>query len=163
MGSVAELFQRAVLAFSSGDSKRAEELTNELLKLDQENVEGYSLLASIHQQDKQYKKALEPAQRATQLEPDNLQHWNRLGFLYLILGQWKEGEKTYAKAAKMKNATPTIFLNHAWALIELDKKDAAIKQLGKAIAQSLEDTVTETIKEDDHYTKLRPLVKKVKK
>ena len=80
----------------------------------------------------------------------------------LSKGQWKEGGKCYAKAESLADPTPTIFLNHAWALIELEDEKAALEKLQKAVEQALEDTVTETINTDEKYTKLRPLLKKLK-
>ena len=162
MGSASDLFQRAVIALSDQDFERAEKLTNELLELDAKNVDAWGLLANIHQQSGEHGKAIEAAKKATELDPKNIQHWNNLGFLYLSREQWKEGEKCYAKAVKLPNPPPTIFLNHAWALAELGQEKAAFKELKQAIDQSLEDTITETIKTEDRYTKLRPLLKKVK-
>ena len=91
MGSESDLFQRAIIAFSDEDYDRAEKLTKELLNLDDSNVDGWGLLANIYQQSKQPKKAIDAAKKATELDADNLRHWNNLGFLYLSQGQWKEG------------------------------------------------------------------------
>ncbi|MFX0169592.1 MAG: tetratricopeptide repeat protein [Candidatus Hodarchaeota archaeon] len=162
MGSASDLFQRAVIALSDEDFDRAEKLTKELLDKDKSNVDGWGLLANIYQQSNQSVKAIEAAKKATELDPENLQHWNNLGFLYLSQSQWKEGEKCYAKAEKLPNPSPTIFLNHAWALIELEQERAAIQKLKESIERALEDTITETINSDKRYTKLRPLLKKMK-
>jgi tetratricopeptide (TPR) repeat protein len=162
VGSESDIFQRAVIALSDEDFKRAEKLTKELLDLNDANIEGWGLLANIYQQSKQPKKAIEAAKKATELDPNNLRHWNNLGFLYLSQGQWKEGEECYAKAETLEDPSPTIFLNHAWALIEIGNEKAAVKKLQKAIEQALEDTITETINTEERYTKLRPLLKKLK-
>ncbi len=163
MGSESDLFQRAVIAFSDEDYGRAEKLTNELLALDQKNVDGWSLLANIHQQQGQNELAIQAAKKATDLDPENLQHWNNLGYLYLLQGNWVEGERCYAKAASLPEPTPTIYLNHAWALIELGKQDQAEQQLRQALDLSLEDTLHDDIETNDHYAKLRPLFKQIRK
>jgi Tfp pilus assembly protein PilF len=161
MGSASDIFQRAVIALSDQDFERAEKLTKELLELDIKNVDGWNLLANIYQQSGQYEKALEAAKKATELDPKNIQHWNNLGFLYLSQSQWEQGEKCYAKAVKLPNPPPTIFLNHAWALVELGQEESALKEIKQAIEQSLEDTITDTIKTEDKYAKLRPLLEKI--
>lgn len=163
MGSESDLFQRAVIAFSDEDYERAEKLTKELLDINQQNVDGWSLLANIYQQQGNNDLAIEAAKKATELDSENLQHWNNLGYLFLLQGNWAEGERCYAKAASLPEPTPTIFLNHAWALIELGKQDQAEKQLRKALDLSLEDTLYDDIETNDHYTKLRPLFNQLRK
>ncbi len=162
MGSESDLFQRAVIAFSDEDFDRAEKLTKELLELDQKNVDGWTLLANIYLQKGQNELAVQAATKATDLDPKNLQNWNNLGYLYLLQGKWTEGEKCYAKAASLPDPSPTIFLNHAWALIELGKEDQAKQQLLQALELSLEDTLHDDIETDEHYTKLRPLFKQIR-
>ena len=161
MGSESDLFQRAVIALSDEDYDRAEKLTKELLDLDQKNVDGWTLLANILQQKGQTNLAIDAAKKATDLDPKNLQNWNNLGYLYLLQKNWEEGERCYAKAASLPNPTPTIFLNHAWALIELGKQNKAEQQLRQALDQSLEDTLFDDIETNDNYIKLRPLFKRI--
>jgi len=162
MGKESDLFQRAVIALSDSDYERAEKLTKELIDLDKKNIDAWSLLANIHKQNGEIEKATEAAKQATDLDPKNIQNWNNLGHLYLLQNNWEEGEKCYAKAANLPNPSPTIYLNHAWALIELGKEKEAQQQLKQALEQALEDTLSETIATDDRYTKLRPLLKKIK-
>ncbi len=161
MGKESDLFQRAVIALSDSDYERAEKLTKELIDLDKKNVDAWSLLANIHKQNGEIEKAIEAAKQATDLDSKNIQNWNNLGHLYLLQSNWEEGEKCYAKAAKLPNPSPTIYLNHAWALIELGKEKEAKKQLTQALEQALEDTLSETIASDDRYAKLRPLLKNI--
>ncbi len=163
MGSENDLFHRAVIALGDEDYDRAEKLTKELLELNQQNVDGWNFLANIYQQKGLNSQAIQAAKKATELDPKNLQNWNNLGYLHLLQGNWTEGERCYAKAASLPNPTPTIFLNHAWALIELDKQEQAEQQLRRALDLSLEDTLFDDIKTNEHYTKLRPLFKKIQK
>ncbi len=163
MGPESDLFQRAVIALSDEDYDRAEKLTRELLDLNEQNVDGWTLLANIYQQKGQNELAIQAAEKATDLDPKNLQHWNNLGYLYLLQSNWTAGERCYAKAASLPNPTPTIFLNHAWALIELGKQDQAKQQLRQALEQSLEDTLFDDIETNEHYVKLRPLFKEIQR
>ena len=158
MAASSDFFQRAVAALASGDFDRAEKLTRELLNQDEKNIEAWSLLTSIYQQGGKREKALEPAKRATELDPDNIQHWNTLGYLYLSLSRWEEGEKCYARAVTLSEAPATVFLNHAWALIELGQKEKAGQQLKLALEKSLEDELTNMIRTDPQYSKLRALL-----
>ncbi|MFX0079776.1 MAG: tetratricopeptide repeat protein [Candidatus Hermodarchaeota archaeon] len=162
MGKESDLFQRAVIALSDSDFERAEKLTKEIIDLDNKNVDAWSLLTNIHKQSGEIEQATEAAKQATNLDPKNVQNWNNLGYLYLLQGNWEEGEKCYAKAANLPNPSPTIYLNHAWALIELGKEKEAQQQLKQALEQALEDTLSETITTEERYTKLRPLLKKIK-
>ncbi|MFW9831618.1 MAG: tetratricopeptide repeat protein [Candidatus Thorarchaeota archaeon] len=162
MGNADDLFQRAVVALSDEDLERAEQLTKELLELDPEYIDGWSLLANIYQQNQQYDQAVAAAIQATTLDPKNLQFWNNLGYLYLLQSNWIEGEKCYAKALTLPDPPPTIFLNHAWALIELGEETRAKEQLQQALTQSLEDTLIDDLETNVHYAKLRPLLKQIK-
>jgi Flp pilus assembly protein TadD len=163
MGSESDLFQRAVIALSDQDFNRAEKLTKELLELDQRNIDGWNLLANIYQQKGKTDQAIQAAKKTTELDPEDIQNWNNLGYLYLLQKNWVEGERCYAKAATLPNPTPTIFLNHAWALIELGKQEQAEKRLRQALDQSLEDTLFDDLETNEHYIKLRPLFKKIRK
>jgi Flp pilus assembly protein TadD len=163
MGDASDLFQRAVIALSDEDYDRAEKLTKELLEIEPKNTDGWSLLANIHRHKNQLEEAIKAATKATKLDPDNVQSWNNLGYLYLLQGNWKKGEHCYAKATSLPDPTPTIFLNHAWALIELGKEKEAEHQLRQALNRSLEDTLFDDIETNEHYAKLRPLFKQIKK
>lgn len=154
MTPASDLFHRALAALSCGDVDRAEQLTRELLGSESDNAEAWSLLANIYQQCGYIERAVGPATRATELEPGNIQHINNLGYLYLLLGRWKEGEECYARASAMPEAPPTIYVNHAWALIELGQESAATQQLKQALELSLESKVTTMVREDPKYEKL---------
>ncbi len=161
MTPASDLFHRALAALSCGDVDRAEQLTRELLGSEVDNAEAWSLLANIYQQCGFFERAIGPATRAAELEPDNIQHINTLGYLFLLLGRWKEGEEWYSKAAAMPEAPPTIYVNHAWALVELGQDSAATKQLRKALELSLESRVTTMIQEAPRYEKLVPILEKI--
>ncbi|MFX1563095.1 MAG: tetratricopeptide repeat protein [Promethearchaeota archaeon] len=161
MSEIEDLFERALSAFSAGDLKRAEELTRRLLDIDEDNIDGLSLLVSIHQQGGDFEKALEPAKRVVELDPGNSHNLNTLGYLHLLLGRWEEGEKCYAHAVTIPGAPSTIFLNYAWALIELGKEEKAIQQLQHALEHSLEGELADMIQREKRYEKLRSLLDKL--
>lgn len=158
MATASDYLQRAVAALAARDMNRAEKLTRALLAKEATNVEAWNLLASIYQEAGQPEKAIEPATRAAELEPDNLQHWNTLGYLYLLLRRWADADKCLARAAASPDAPATLLLNHAWALIELGQTGAATQQLRQAIERSLEDELTNTVRQEPRYAKLRPLL-----
>jgi Flp pilus assembly protein TadD len=158
MAEVSDYLQRAVAALAARDLNRAEKLTRDLLAKDATNVEAWNLLASIYQEKGEAEHAIEPATRAAELEPDNVQHLNTLGYLYLLLKRWADAEKCFARVAAKPDAPPTLLLNHAWALIELGQTRAATQALHQAIERSLEDELVKTIREDRRYAKLRPLL-----
>ncbi len=161
MGENNDLFQRSVAAFTGGNPERAKQQILKLLEKDQNNLELLTFLTAIYQQYQQPQDALHTAQRITQLEPTNPQHWNNLGYLNIILGRWKEAEACYAKATSLPNASPTIFLHHALTLIELKQQKAALKDLQHALAISLSGELESTIQTDPQFTKLRPLLAKL--
>jgi Tfp pilus assembly protein PilF len=161
MTPATDLFHRALAALSCGDVDRAEQLTRELLGQDSSNAEAWAILANIYKEGGHFERAIGPATRATELEPDNIQHLNNLGFLYLLLGRWEEGRECYARAASMPEAPPTIYVNYAWALIELGQEEAATQQLRRAHELSLESGVTQMVQEDPRYQKLVPILETI--
>lgn len=161
MGDENDLFQRSIAALAGGNHERAKEQILKLLEKDKNNLELLHFLSSIYQHYHQPQNALLTAQRIAQLDPNNPRNWNNLGYLYIILGQWKEAERCYAKATKLNDAAPTIYLNHALTLVELDQLDAAIQQLQKALNQSLSSELLEIIQTDPQFAKLRQLVNKL--
>lgn len=161
MGIINGLFQRAVAALANGDLERAKRYILEILEQDRNNLELLNFLTSIYQQFSQPANALQTAKRTTELDPTDPQHWNNLGYLYLLLGQWKAAEECYAQASTMPNASPTIFLNHARTLVELGQIEAATHQLQQALERSLPDELAGTIQKDPQFAKLRPLLERL--
>jgi Flp pilus assembly protein TadD len=161
LGAENDLFQRSVAALAGGNLDRAKKQILKLLEKDKNNLDLLNFLTTIYQQYQEPKSALQTAQRITQLEPKNPRHWNNLGYLHIMLGQWKDAENCYAKAAKLNNAAPTIYLNHALTLIELGQNNAATKQLQKALNHSLSGELLDIIQTDPQFEKLRPLVNKL--
>ncbi len=161
MGAENDLFQRSIAALAGGNPERAKQQILKLLEKDKNNLELLTFLIAIYQQYSQPQDALQTAQRIAKLDPNNPQHWNNLGYLHIILGQWKEAEKYYAKAASFNNASPTIFLNHALTLIEIGQIDAAIQRLKQALNHSLSGELLNIIQTDRQFIKLRPLLNKL--
>ena len=161
LSNVEDLFERALSAFSAGDLERAEELTLKLLDIDADNIDGLNLLVSIQQQAGNFEKALEPAKRVVELDPGNLQHLNTLGYLHLLLSRWEEGIKCYAQAVTIPGAPPTVFVNYAWALVELGNEEKAIEQLRLALERTLEGELADMIQREEQYQKLRSLIDKL--
>lgn len=161
MGAENDLFQRSVAALAGGNPDRAKKQILKLLEKDKNNLELLNFLTTIYQQYQEPRSALQTAQRIAQLEPNNSQHWNNLGYLHIMLGQWKDAEQCYAKAAKLNDASPTIYLNHALTLIELGQNEAATQQLQNALNHSLSGELLDMIHTDPHFEKLRPLVNKL--
>ena len=158
MGKRSGLFQRCVIALANGDFERAKTHILELLKDDKNNIELLSFLTSIYQQYSQPEHALQTAKRTTELDPANPQHWNNLGYFYLLTEQWNAAEECYAQATKMPDASSMLFLNHARALIELGQIEVATNQLKHALELSLEHELVNTIQREPQFVKLRPLL-----
>ncbi|MFW9935788.1 MAG: tetratricopeptide repeat protein, partial [Candidatus Thorarchaeota archaeon] len=121
LGAENDLFQRSIAALAGGNPERAKQQILKLLEKDKNNLELLTFLTAIYQQYQQPQNGLQTAQRIAELEPDNPRHWNNLGYLYILLGRWEEAEKCYAKATKLDEAAPTVYLNYALSLIELGK------------------------------------------
>ncbi len=161
LGVENDLFQRSIAALAGGNPERAKKQILQLLEKDKNNLELLNFLTSIYQQYQQPQNGLQTAQKIAELEPNNPRHWNNLGYLYIMLGKWKDAEKCYAKAANFNDAPPTIYLNHALTLIELEKTEKATKQLQKALNHALSGELLDIIQTDPQFTKLRPLVNKL--
>jgi Flp pilus assembly protein TadD len=161
LGAENDLFQRSIAALAGGNPERAKEQILKLLEKDKNNLELLNFLSSIYQQYQQPQNALHTAQRIAKLDPENPRHWNNLGYFYILLEQWKEAEQCYAKATKLNDAAPTIYLHHALTLIELGQTEAAVLQIHKALNHSLSCELLDIIQTDPKFTKLRPLVNKL--
>ena len=161
LGFENDLFQRSIAALAGGNPERAKQQLLKLLEKDRNNLDLLTFLTTIYQQYQQPQHALLIAQRSARLDPQNPQHWNNLGYLHIILGQWKQAEECYAKAAKLNDASPTIYLHHALTLIELGQTEKAIKQLKAALDHSLSGELLTIVQTDPQFTNLRPLLNKL--
>ncbi len=161
LGAENDLFQRSVAALAGGNPERAKQQILKLLEKDKNNLDLLTFLTSIYQQYQEPQQALQTAQRIALLDPNNPRHLNNLGYVHILLGQWKEAEQCYAKAVKLDDASPTIFLHHALTLIELNQIKAATEQLQKALNHSLSSELLDIIQTDSQFVKLRPLLNKL--
>jgi tetratricopeptide (TPR) repeat protein len=161
LGVENDLFQRSIAALAGGNPERAKQQLLKLLEKDRNNLELLTFLTSIYQQYQQPQHALLTAQRSARLDPVNPQHWNNLGYLHIVLGQWKQAEECYAKAAQFNDASPTIYLHHALTLLELEQTEKALAQLKVALNHSLSGELLSIIQTDSLFTKIRPLLNKL--
>jgi len=66
----------------------------------------YQMLSETFLRRNMYQQAIEPAQKATQLDPNMGQAWMSLGRAYEGAGQVQEAQQAYAQAAKRAPASP---------------------------------------------------------
>lgn len=66
----------------------------------------YQMLSETFLRRNMYQEAIEPAQKATQLDPTMSQAWMTLGRAYEGAGNAQESQQAYAQAAKLAPASP---------------------------------------------------------
>jgi adenylate cyclase len=116
--------------------KRAVELSQKAIALDNSNAHAHSLLAVIYLLLRQHDKAVAAVERAHELEPNSPQALYRYGHVLWAVGRWEEALPFYEEAMRLNPIPPNILLRRYGALLrELERYDEAIAVLKKAIEQ----------------------------
>ncbi|OJA03430.1 tetratricopeptide repeat protein, partial [Bathymodiolus thermophilus thioautotrophic gill symbiont] len=131
-----QLFNKAIGALKQGKNKVADDLFAQVEKNNVDTIktvaEASFQRANIAEDEIRYADALAHYQKAYRLTPNNTLYLNRLGFIYNILGKYKEAFKYYELALKSdlktygedhpKVAISRNNLGSAWESLEKHKK-----------------------------------------
>jgi len=115
-------------ALAKGDSAAALAQYKAILEQNPDDALALNNLAWISGQGKD-PKALEYAERANKLVPDNAAFLDTLGVVLVERGQTKRGIESLQRAVSLAPQAATIRLNLARALVRDGQKDAARKEL----------------------------------
>jgi tetratricopeptide (TPR) repeat protein len=92
-------------------------------------------------------KAIELAQRAIQISPDQASHWSTLGAAQYRAGDWRTAIETLKKSEELRPGRSTMCINAlflAMAYWQLGERDTSLQWYGKAVEwmdkQQTEDT-----------------------
>lgn len=114
----------------SGDLKAAQAYLEKSLSLDQDNVSALVALGQLHDQQKDYRDAIPPLEKAVTIDAKEwLAHWV-LSDAYLHVGEYEKARKNSEAAVELGNgAANKAELIEGQALAQLGRTDDAIKVL----------------------------------
>ncbi|MGF1450188.1 MAG: tetratricopeptide repeat protein [Opitutales bacterium] len=93
-----ELIEEATLDFSLGDSETALEKLGRVVEADRSNFDAWHAITEVRYAEKQYPEALEAAEKAHALRPDDLHINTSLSRIHMQLGNIPTAEKFGAQA-----------------------------------------------------------------
>jgi adenylate cyclase len=158
---------------SPGESmKKAVELGQKALALDENLADAHSLLGSIYLVQKKWDKAVEEGERAVELFPNGADANGLLGVTLYSVGRPKEAISLFKKAIRLNPSSPNwLYHNLGASLILAGNYQEAITSLNKVIeknpnhiparffliiAHSLSNQDDEARNQVEKYLKLRP-------
>ena len=158
---------------SPGESlKKAVELGQKTLALDENNADAHALLGSIYVVQKQWDKAIEEGKRAVELSPSSADVNALLGITLNNVGKHKEAISLFKKAIRLNPITPNWYYHNLGAAqILAGNYQEAITSLKRVIeknpnyaparfylivAYSLSNQDKEAKIQVEEYLKLRP-------
>jgi len=146
--SAYDYFQRAwklFFTFSKEGNNQALELLEKAIELDPDYARAYGLLAWVHAHnssgryswgedpDRSLDLALEVAQKAVALAPDDyFSHW-ALGFALSIRGDFDRANAEYERAVALNPSDATLLTNMAEVLYKTGRAEQAIAQIKLAM------------------------------
>lgn len=97
-------------------------------------------LAASYFQQKQFRFALEEAQRAIQIDPQLADAYGLLGLIYLELDDVREAEANFARALRLDPDNPELLNNHGLFLCRTGREREAVAQFERAARNRLYQT-----------------------
>ncbi|MDO8653796.1 MAG: tetratricopeptide repeat protein [Undibacterium sp.] len=122
-------FQTAVSQYQSGNLQLAETL----LKMMPDNSAALHLLAVIFCRQGHYEFALDPLERAIEIESDVTDYHYQLGIAYAQLKRWNDAVNCFRKAVKLSPSLTSAHNNIGSMLRELHQLDDAANAFQRAI------------------------------
>ena len=110
--SVEQTFTLAFKNHQKNNFKEAENLYNEILKINPDHFKSIFYLGSLLAQTKNFEKAKQLFQKAIQIQPNYAEAYNNLGYSFKELGQLDKAVANFHKAFSIKPDYITAYLNH---------------------------------------------------
>lgn len=108
-----------------------------ILKADPVNIRALGYMGIALRRLERYEEAIEPLEKARQLDPSVYSTWSNLGTLYAVTGDLVKGEEYMRKGTQLAGVAEDRWHAAVWrnlgALELFLKKDEALKHLGTAI------------------------------
>jgi type II secretory pathway predicted ATPase ExeA/Tfp pilus assembly protein PilF len=119
---------------SAKDIISSEDLLNRAISADPKNLKALLLLGKVYTGQKQYGKALETYQKATDLNPEMPGLFFNLGFLYAAKDEYALAEGAFARAIELSPPyLDKALFNLAVVQDKQGKRDASLQSLKKAL------------------------------
>ena len=126
-------FEQARAAFQSGALGEASALAARAADLNPHRADILTLLAACWLKRGDQTRALEHAQRATELDPVNPTWWNGLGWLYLQMRRFDDAKTAYLRAISADPNLADAYYNLGKAELALGEAHAAADHLVQAL------------------------------
>lgn len=126
-------YLQAVAAFQAGTLGEATRLAEQAANLNPHRADVFALLAVCWTRRGDQTRALECAQRTTELEPANPVWWNRLGQTNLELRRFDQAKNAYLRAISADSANSDAYYQLAKAEMHLGEAQAAADHLVQAL------------------------------
>ena len=122
---VAETFNLAVKNHQNNNLKEAQDLYNQILKINPKYIDAYNNLGLLFQSTGKNQKAIDCYEKAIEIDPNYVNAHNNLGGIFLDLEEYQKAKDYFEKALEIDPnnlvATiniPSLYINQ---LIDLDK------------------------------------------
>ena len=126
-------FEQARTAFQAGNLGEASALAARAADLNPRRADILTLLAACWLKRGDQTRALEHAQRATELDPGNPTWWNGLGWLYLQVRRFDDAKTAYLRAISADPNLADAYYNLGKAELALGETHAAADHLVQAL------------------------------
>jgi len=119
LSSIPDIFRQALVAHQQGDTADAETLSQEILRLDPDNVDAHYLIGAILLDKGNAAGALPHLQHALQSKPTYPGILYALGNTYFALEQWQLAASTYQALHSQGHVSALTLINLATSFINL--------------------------------------------
>jgi tetratricopeptide (TPR) repeat protein len=123
----------AAVYLAANRLNEAEVEAKAVLKTDERNIDGLVNIASVFFRRGQTELATAVLDRAREIDPNQAQVWNRLGFVYLKEDKPSEATEAFKRATELRGDLPEAHNNLGALYIETHNYDAAIQELKVAL------------------------------
>ena len=133
MNSIEKIFNLAVKNHQEGKTGIAQELYNQVLKIDPNHSQTLNNIAVIFTNSKDYQKAISSYEKAIEIDPTYAAANNNLGNTYKKLGEYQKALSCFEKAIKANPNYIDAYNNQGNTYKELGEYQKALSCYDKAI------------------------------
>ncbi|TFF87859.1 MAG: tetratricopeptide repeat protein, partial [Promethearchaeota archaeon] len=120
------LKEKVDMSYSNANYIKAIEYATEILQIDPDNVEAYSIIGNCYILLGQLKKAIKHIEKALELKPGNQQNLNNLASLYYTNKQYSKGIQILNKILELNPNYGVGYCNIAHAYIAMEEYKPAL-------------------------------------
>jgi tetratricopeptide (TPR) repeat protein len=124
----------ALQAGNTGDSKKALELSQQLVDKYPRDPRAQTLLGQAYAGQQEFGKAVSQLAKATELDSTYAPAWNLLGYAYMPQGKYTDAEAAFKKYIALVPNDPNPYDSYGEMLMRTGRYDESIAQYRKALA-----------------------------